>query len=290
MFQSGRNHDGQGRRSSFRPLGVPFALLLALAGCRSNNKSALVEAELRTREREVRALRNDLERSEMLSGALQNELFGRPGCSVPIPGGVDSPQAMLGGMVKNVTLGRGTGGVDDDGTPGDEALAIVIVPQDTDGSAIKVPGQAVIQAYEMTAAGLKVPLSRWEVPAAELQRTWKSGLLTSGYTITLPWKTLPSTEKVRVVVQFFTLPNHRPFEVDKDIAIKLPPGLPRRAPSFEALPSPKPGGLLQEGPVLTPGAWFRERDSSTLKAAKPAPPEPPVRLLGPRLKPDDEGR
>src|SRR5262249_32759454 len=151
---------------------------------------ALIEAELRTREREVRALRADLDRAESFNAALQSTLVAQPAVfphPVAGPGGVviDGPQAVMSGTVKQIVLGRGTGGVDEDGSPGDEALQVVITPQDSDGSAVKVPGNAVVQAFELTPDGLKVPLSRWEVPALELQRNWRSGLFTTGYSVTL---------------------------------------------------------------------------------------------------------
>ena len=43
-------------------------------------------------------------------------------------------------FIREITLGRGTGGVDDDGVPDDEALMVVIVPTDEDRSPVKVPG------------------------------------------------------------------------------------------------------------------------------------------------------
>src|SRR5262249_42863435 len=149
--------------------------------------------------------------------------------------------------------------VDEDGSPGDEALQVVITPQDSDGSAVKVPGNAVVQAFELTPDGLKVPLSRWEVPALELQRNWRSGLFTTGYSVTLPWKTWPSTDKLRVVVQFITLPNNRPFEAERDVTIKRAPGAPPRPgiilPGTEMLPPPiRLPDAPADGPILAPGA------------------------------------
>jgi hypothetical protein len=301
MGERGRNDGDAARRPFPRPRLLCALIAVALAaGCRSN-KSNLVEAELRTREREVRELRAELERAETFNNALQYDLTSRPiGCApvvAPQAGGaaVDGPQAVMSGMIKSITLGRGTGGVDDDGVPGDEALQVVIVPQDTDGSAVKVPGNTVVMAYEVTPEGLKVPLNRWDVPATQLQRHWRSGLFTTGYFLTLPWKHWPSSEKMKVVVQFATLPNNRPFEAEKEVRIKVTAGGARNAvsptppvclpiaPGAEGLPPPL------QGPLLTPGAWLRERaGANVVEAAKRGLDErQPVRLLDPELRPED---
>lgn len=297
MRRRGRKDGDAPRRPFLRPLPLLCLLLLA-TGCRSN-KSNLVEAELRTKEREVRNLRSELDRAETFNSALQYELMGRPtGCSAsPVPpmgGVIDGPQSVMSGTVKTITLGRGTGGVDDDGLPGDEALQVVIVPQDTDGSALKVPGNAVVLSYEITPEGLKVPLNRWEVSSSQLQRSWRSGLFTTGYFVSLPWKSWPSNEKMRVVVQFATLPNNRPFEAEKDIHVKVVPGSSRRdvAPTAPVVmppaPSPEAAPPAAEGPLLTPGAWLRERAPSFVESAKRSgESRQPVRLLDPRMPPDE---
>src|SRR5262249_22189675 len=155
MRGRGRTDGDAAKRPSIRPrLLFAVCLLTLAAGCRAN-RSSLVEAELRTREREIRELRSELDRAETFNSALQYDLTSRPtGClGVPVASSgvaVDAPQAMMGGLIKQITLGRGTGGVDDDGLPGDEGLQVVIVPQDIDGSAVKVPGNVVVLAYEVT--------------------------------------------------------------------------------------------------------------------------------------------
>ena len=65
-------------------------------------------------------MRTELDRAVTFNEALQNEILSsRPDFSAP-PGAavVDSSQAVMTGMVKQITLGRGTGGLDDDGRQG----------------------------------------------------------------------------------------------------------------------------------------------------------------------------
>src|SRR5262249_51699611 len=82
-----------------------------LAGCRNWD---LVEAELRTRDREVRELREELRRLECHNEALQRETEAlRQG------GPRFSPeQAAQTFGLKQIVLGRLTGGYDNDNCPG----------------------------------------------------------------------------------------------------------------------------------------------------------------------------
>ncbi|HEY1379284.1 MAG TPA: hypothetical protein VGF55_20950 [Gemmataceae bacterium] len=188
--------------------------LLAAAGCR-NCRSELVEAELRTRERELRELRGELLRSESMNEALENTLKAQQ-CNQPVlrPG----PSALA--LVKDVQLGRGTGGIDEDRIPGDEGIQVVLVPRDIDGSPIKAPGTLKVTALGITPEGLKTPLSTWDVSALQLRRSWRSGLISTGYFVALPWQRLPTTERLRIVATFMPLEGGV-FEAERDVTIKL---------------------------------------------------------------------
>lgn len=302
MSRTGRRTGNRGRWSFLRPVCVGLALTCVVSGCKS--RSDLVEAELRTREREVRDLRAALQRSEMFNAALTQPAAAPIPPFSPPPGysgdAVAPPAAVMSGTVKEVVLGRGTGGVDNDGIAGDEALVIVAIPKDTDGSALKVPGKLVIQVFEFTAEGQKVPFCHWVIPPADLQKLWKNGLLATGYHVTLPWKAWPNSPKLRVVIQFTTVADNRTFEAERDITIRLPSGAPRPGTVVPA-PAP-PSGVIEtppsfDGPILNPGAWFREREpaawltgakpvSEPSTSAKPVDREP-VKLLEPRSVVDE---
>lgn len=205
--------------------------LLPLAGCRSH-RTDLLEAELRTLEQDLYHLRSELHRSEACNDALQRELGAvRKGVLVsPLP-----EQASQTLSLRQIALGRGTGGHDDDDCPGDEGIQIVVEPRDQDNHTIKAPGTLYVQALEITPEGLKQPVSAWEVTPDQLRRKWQSGLLSTGYRVTLPWQSWPCNEKVRVVARFI-LADGRTFEAEKDITIR--PTSPARR---KALPPPEPG-------------------------------------------------
>ena len=235
-------------------------------GCRSNKKYDLIEAELRTRERELTETRAALEQARALNHALGQ------GCAAPAAVPVPAMSTGSAGFgIQQIALGRGTGGVDDDAIVGDESLMVVIVPTDTDKSAVKVPAQASIAAFEINQQGLKTPIGSWEITPEQLRRTWRSGLLATGYFVPLSWQRYPCTERVRIAVRLVTA-SGQAFEADRDVTVRpgpqahVPvapgpvPGYP--VPPVPAAPAPPPGprepllpGPPPPGvpPVLPPG-------------------------------------
>jgi hypothetical protein len=246
---------------------LPSAFCLLSLGCQHCQP---VERELRNREREVRELREELERSTALNQAFHQELCqikqgvvppqpavretpgktesskpaapAEPAAALPLSAGgrgVGGEGVLPPSTIKEVALGWQTGGYHQGRQPGDDALQVVLEPRDHDGSTIKTPGCLRVTALEILPEGLKRPLSSWEIPADHLRRSWKSGLFGSGYYVVLPWKCCPATEKVRVVAQFMQA-DGRLFEADKDVTIHLPPGaashaVPALAPTFEEI-------------------------------------------------------
>ena len=214
-----------------------LALVVAACGCRSCHR---VESELRARETDVRELREELDRCSIFNQALQHELRSLRG-DLP-PGSDGQPPAAY--PVRSIVLGRQTGGRDSENCPGDSSLQVQLEPRDTEGHAIKAPGSLFLQVQEITKEGVKRPLSSWEIPQDKLRKTWKPGLLTTGYVLNLPWKVWPSTDKLRVTAQF-QLADGRVFEADKDITVRVTPADRRPVVAPEAKPPD-----AESGPVL----------------------------------------
>lgn len=235
-------------RHTGRRLRVLALLLLVIAaGCKTGDlvgkdkKYDLLEAELRTREREILELRGEVQQQRQLNLTYQRQpAWGEATHVLPgyaQHGGQAAPTGQAPTLpLKEISLGGGTGGVDEDGKPGDESLMVVVVPKDDDGTAVKLPGQAVIAAYEISPQGLKSQIGQWNVTPDQLRRAWKSGLLSSGYFIPLQWDKLPGTDRLRIVARF-TSNDGRVFEADKDVTVRV-------------LPGSRPGGLPP--PTVTP--------------------------------------
>ncbi len=233
-----------------RPVTLVIVAFLAtiVAGCRTPPRKDLVEAELRVKDQDLRELRSDLERTEAYNQTLQRELKAFQGLA---PSAIADGGTPAG--VRSIVLGRQTGGIDDDGLPGDEALQVVLEPRDADNHTIKAAGVVHVHALEVTPEGLKKTLSNWQVDAETLRKAWRTGLLSTGYFLNLPWKNWPTSTKVRVVVQFVGQ-DERMFEADRDVVVRLAPEAQRKAPASEPTLPPVEGpplpSLPREGDIL----------------------------------------
>lgn len=222
---------------------LPF-LLCALPACRNTTGQELLESELRSKEILYREALDELKNSEFRNQSLLREIFALRQQAPLRPSPEEAAHTFT---LKRIVLGRMTGGLDQDGAPGDESLHVVIEPRDGEDQPLRAPGQVRITALQVSAEGLKTPIGTWDVGPEQLRRTWKSGILSSGYVLILPWKTPPSAETVRVVARL-TLPDGRVFEDDRDVRVRLGTALPRRtdppAPPHPGpelpLPPPRP--------------------------------------------------
>lgn len=215
-----------------------------LVGCRSG-RSDLIEAELRTKDRQLRELQAELERTRILNQALEQNFFPSPASAPRGPGGSGSIP-----YVRGIELGTGTGGADEDRLPGDDVLILVVVPKDEDGHPVKVVGSLAVQIQEITPDGTKIPLHSWDVTSTQLRPLWSQGLFSSGFRVKLGLREPLRFEKLRVTAQF-TLLDGRTLETDKDIRVH-----PAPTATVPTLPIP-------EGPILT-------KRAASLMAPRPA--------------------
>jgi hypothetical protein len=253
----------------------PFLLLLLLlllcaTGCR--NRTASLEAADFNRQQMYEQTLAEMHAAEARANALQLENNAlRSGARLP-----PEVAAQTFGL-KRIVLGRSTGGADLDRHPGDELLEVYVEPRDSDDHTIKSPGTLQIFALETSPQGLKVPLCSWEISPDELRRSWKQGLLSTGYGLSLPWKKLPIFENVRVIVRLIT-PDQRVFEADKDIKVRLVPGAAQRRCEPDAIPLPAPTPLPAEtGPLLVPSSGT----APYVTQWRPLPQERPVAIARP---------
>jgi hypothetical protein len=237
-----------------------LSLALLATGCR--NRSDLVESDNRTKSMLLQDALEQQRSAEARVAALQAENDAlRKGAKIT------PEQAAATYGLKRIVLGRGTGGYDHDNIPGDELLQVVVEPRDTDDHTIKSPGTLQISALEITPQGLKVPLCTWDISAEKLRASWKQGLFSTGYTLTMPWKILPAVENVRIVVRFVT-PDQRVYEADKDIKVRLVPGAAEKRPQM--MPDLQPNLC----PTPTDGVPFIVPTGRVTTTTSNAPPPP----------------
>jgi len=257
-----------------RGLGAAVLLWTAVTGCRSTNQEFL-EAELRDKERQLDEFKQKLDHRDAEVQALEADVERLQRHTARAAG---EPVGSVV-LVKKITLGRGTGGYDQEPKiPGDEALQVVVEPRDMDDQAVKAPGCIHIDLFEINPQGLEFLLSTWDLTAREVRSKWDAPLIGGpGYRIVLPWQSWPNHADLRVVVQF-TTPEGQRFQADKKFTIRLP-----ERPKSEELhqprkiqpPTPTPKQDSADRPVLaTPPA---ERQATLPPLVAPPPPalDPP---------------
>src|SRR5712691_12107972 len=100
-----------------RPVTLAIVAILTaiVAGCRTPPRKDLVEAELRVKDQDLREIKSELERTDAYNQYLERELRNVQQSTIPTPA---AGEAVSSNRVKSITLGRQTGGVDDDRLPG----------------------------------------------------------------------------------------------------------------------------------------------------------------------------
>lgn len=222
-----------------------MCLALASPGCHSNTE--LIENELRIKDRQLEELRGELQKKECDVRTLEYELERlqrKPKPGEPTPSPV---------LVESLTLGRLTGGVDEDPhCPGDEAIQVLVEPRDCDRQTVKAPGSLRVDAFEISPQGMKTHLSTWELNARELRRTWENPVFGGpAYRVVLRFTKWPSTDKLRLVVRFVT-PEGVNFEAERDVTIRLPERPKRPSPPPEPPEAPPREAELRTAPFVVP--------------------------------------
>ncbi len=255
-----------------------MSLLIAatLAGCASGGDVDLLESELRRTEDAIARLQyqlstaeEDLRVARAETDMLQTQLAqrGRPASLLP-------EQSNVLFRVQDVKLHQYmSGGLDQDGQPGDEALALLVMPQDRHGELLKVPGGVQIDLFDMSLPPDSQKIGHWEFDAADTRAKWHAGIFGSGIMLELPWKALPRSNQLTVHAKLATA-DGREFHTTEQVRV-TPPREAQIAvkprPAIEAPPRLVPGVDGPDVPIptedeaaaeVTPGTLFEEADDS----------------------------
>jgi hypothetical protein len=200
---------------------------VCLAGCTAGGNVALLEGQLRAQEDRLIALRRqlaeaqtELEAARSEASALRAQLAEKGGAAL-LPEQADVLFRATG--IKFHTYL--TTGLDRDGTPGDEQLAVMLVPHDGDGSPLKLAGAIELQALDLAAATEDRELGSWSFAAGECREFWHSGFLSSGYLLELAWKRIPIHPEVTLHARL-TTPDGRVFDATEQLRINPPAAAP----------------------------------------------------------------
>lgn len=195
------------------------------AGCASRGQLDLLESRLRREEDSVAQLRTQLSTSQSELQATRREALD---LKTQLAAGAShsrAEQESALGLVEGIALNKFlTGGLDRDGRPGDELLSAVIVPTDSQGNLVKVPGSVAVTVLDLSQPAAQQRVGYWEYSPKESATLWYSGFLGSGYIVRVPWQTLPHTPTLLVHARLKTV-DGRQFDTSQSIHITLPASL-----------------------------------------------------------------
>jgi hypothetical protein len=201
--------------------GILFCVLLS--GCVLRPNTAALENELRAHEDRVLSLEQKLQRAnEDLVAARREAEHLREQASANGEHVLASEQADVlfraEGLRLNTLL---TGGLDEDGLPGDDVLSLVVEPFDADGQSLKLPGELSIDVTDPAADGENGLVGRWTYSADEVRQAWHSGLLVTGFKFHLPWQS-PPQHGTLVVHAKLSVADGRVFDATETVKVSVP--------------------------------------------------------------------
>ncbi len=243
--------------------GMSLLLATTLAGCAAGDVDAL-ESQLRTQEETIAQLQRELSSANAEARAavaetdsLRNQLAqqNQPPSTLP-----EQAQALF--RVERVEFHKYmTGGLDTDGQPGDDAVAVLLVPQDQDGELLKVPGGVHIDLFDMTQPADQQRIGSYDFSPQEVREAWYSGFFGSGFMLELPLIIPPQSPKVTLHAELLTS-DGREFHTTGQFRV-TPPEIANTAANPRQIPHSAEGplvpGYVEEGePASVTPSGFEE--------------------------------
>ena len=147
-----------------------------------------------------------------------------------------------------------TSGQNRDGEPGDEGLAVMLIPVDMHGDLVKLAGEVELDLFDMTLAADEQCLGRWRFTIDEVRSKWQSGLLSTGYLFQVDWQRPPAARELTLHARL-TIPDGRKFDVTSQVKV--------------------------EPPVLSSGPWRASQSAVSRGPSSPVAGKPAPQLVAP---------
>jgi outer membrane murein-binding lipoprotein Lpp len=247
-------------------MSIVWAAALA-AGCSSRGQLDVLESRLRRQEDTVVQLQTQLSKTQSQLQAARREAteletqVAATGRSAPIE------QVSALGKVEGIAFSKFlTGGMDRDGVPGDEILSAVVVPTDSDGNLVKVPGNLSLSVLDLSKGEGQQQIGRWDFPAKESVALWHAGFLGTGYVVRVPWQRPPGSANLLVHARLTTA-DGRQFDTSQSIRITPPPSAGPPLPIAGGGPpasSPAPRRLAGDGRSPAEAIWGDDNPSKQI--------------------------
>jgi len=198
-------------------------LATACCSCAARRPHDVVESRLREQnqlladtESKLSKTENELAIARRESNTLRQQLTA-DGKSPILPEQADALFRATGIKVNELL----TGSLDQDDQPGEELLNVVLVPHDSDGEPIKLPGEVQIELFDLGQPGEQKNIGTWTYDIAESREHWHAGFLSSGYLFRLPWQQPPRSPQVVLHARLKTA-DGRQFDTSATIDVAAP--------------------------------------------------------------------
>ena len=239
------------------------------AGCSSGRRTDALEARLRVQEDRL------LETTDALENA-RTEAANARRTVARLQAESQRPAAPADAPAKLAFASLLTGGIDEDGVPGDEAIRAVIQPLTEDGVAVRSPGRLEVELLDVAAAPEDRVRGRWTLEGEELHEQWDDGLFASGYTLELSPESDDLPRDSLLIARFQT-PDGR--QVESTRTVRLRPAGESAMAAFDAAPDSvaavKTAAADAADQVQAVSATARQLSDAVINADMP--PEWPMR-------------
>ena len=208
---------------SFCRTGLSVLAILCTAGCASRGNVDLLESQLRRQEDSIYALERQLQSAETeLASArretvsLQQQLAGE-GRLAQLPEDSRALHRATGMRFEKLL----TGGLDRDGRPGHDLLAVALAPHDDQDDVVKLQGAIQIEVLDLNQPEGDRRLGLWNFDLEQTPEHWRNGFLGSGYVFRLPWQRAPTSRELLLHARMKTV-DGREFSASHTIQIEPP--------------------------------------------------------------------
>ena len=191
--------------------------LVCATGCGSPSK---VNIELRKQVQTLQAENAKLRQEHDADQRVITGLHDRQGTLPTLP--ADRLAHLF--TTHGIQFGRLTGGADlDPNKPGDEGIAVYVVPVDETGDKLKAAGSFDIEAFDL--AEPQSPLvGHWHFDLQQTRAAWSDVLIEYNYVLICPWQNvIPKHPDLTVKVTFLDELTQTPFTAQRVVHVNLPP-------------------------------------------------------------------
>lgn len=221
---------------------MSLGVCLLLAGCASRANLDRLESQLREHEwtmaeaqEQLRSAQQALQVARGETETLRTQL-AQAGADAILPEQAETLYAASGIHFHKLL----SGAVDQDGRPGPEGLELLLVPHDSEGELIKLPGELRVEVLDLTQPVGQQQVASRTITVEEARRLWQRGFLGSGYRLELPWDKPPAGDEL-TVHGHLTTPDGRTF--DSTLQVRVRPA------GADVIPATVRAGEFQADPV-----------------------------------------